>query len=87
MNEEHKQKLILSMAGKIFASKGGSEKGAVEQANEILKDLGPHPELELVAEVAATIFASPNKSGTTENFNTAIKQAKNLFNEVFQNQS
>jgi len=57
----------------------------VEQANEILKTWATS-ELELVAEVAATIFASPNKSGR-RNFNTAIKQAKNLFNEVFQNQS
>jgi hypothetical protein len=85
MNQQHEQKLILSMAGKIFASKGGSEKHAVEQAKDILEKVRRHPELEhdLVAEVAATIFASPTKSGTKENIEAAVSQATGLFNAVF----
>ena len=85
MNKQHEQKLILSMAGKIFASKGGSEKNAVLQAKNILAAVRRHPELEhdSVAEVAATIFASPTKSSTKENIDTAVSQATVLFNAVF----
>jgi hypothetical protein len=85
--KEHDRSLILSMAGKIFASKGGSEKGAIDQAEKILKivqqDSRVDAEHGLVADVAATIFASPTKSGTTQNIDTAITQAASIYNAVF----
>ena len=82
INLNNEQKLILSMAGKIFASKGGSENNAVKQAKDILAKFRSFAEIGAIAEVAAEIFASPTKSGTKQNIETAMSEAENLFNAV-----
>jgi hypothetical protein len=94
---DREQKLILSMAAKIFASRTTDAEKAVGMARDIIatirtkavmqtKDALEADRLikEEVFEAAATIFSSPIKStsSTAQDINGAADGAINLFNAV-----
>ena len=85
----NEQKLILSMAAKIFASRTIGAESAVSVANNILTVArtiaeAENVEVDVIGEVAATIFSSPGKPTATseQGVNTAIAAAKTLLDEV-----
>jgi hypothetical protein len=77
MTFTQRERLLLNMGAKIVASHGTTEIIAVDQANDILKALGP-TEIEL-GEPAATIFSVSTKTGTADGINAAVTSARNLF--------